>query len=149
MFSAERAVPQLFPYITNYRHKVAAVLSAKEKFRPTRVAILDNGILNIPPARTGEDDKGLWPRIKEGQSFVDNASRLGSWLFASDPHGTQMANLICAIDPYCELYVAKIVEGRQGILPDSVAEVGTAFVRGSPSAPPTIVLTGPGNPLGH
>ncbi|KAH8686310.1 peptidase S8/S53 domain-containing protein, partial [Ilyonectria robusta] len=63
--------------------------------------------------------KGLWPRIEDGHSFVDDASRLGSWLFASDPHGTQMANLICAIDPHCELYVAKVVEGRQGILPDN------------------------------
>jgi hypothetical protein len=119
---AERAVPQLSPYITNYRQKVSSVLFAKQEFRPTRVAILDNGILNIPPARTGKNDEGLWPRVEDGQSFVDNASRLGSWLFASDPHGTQMANLICAIDPYCKLYVAKVVEGRQGILPDNVAE---------------------------
>ncbi|KAF7557998.1 hypothetical protein G7Z17_g284 [Cylindrodendrum hubeiense] len=92
---AERAVPDLSPYITKYDDQFSDA---------------------------AKNHKGLWPRIKEGHSFVDNASRLPSWLFASDPHGTQMANLICAIDPHCELYVAKIVEGRQGITPDNVAE---------------------------
>ena len=28
-------------------------------------------------------------------------------MFASDPH-TQMVNIICAIDPWCEIYVAKV-----------------------------------------
>ncbi|KAM4054821.1 subtilase family protein [Hirsutella rhossiliensis] len=119
---AERAVPDLLRYINNYRNKVLSCLQTNTPVRPTRVAIIDNGILNIPPFRTSQNHEGLWPRIKDGQSFVDDASRLGSWLFASDPHGTQMANLMCAIDPYCDLYVAKIVEGREGILPDNVAE---------------------------
>ncbi|EHK20707.1 uncharacterized protein TRIVIDRAFT_153866 [Trichoderma virens Gv29-8] len=61
--------------------------------------------------------KTLWSRIKKGQSFVGEGSRVSSWLFASDPHGTQMANLICAIDPWCDLYVAKVTEGRSGIIP--------------------------------
>ncbi|KAL1890307.1 hypothetical protein Sste5346_008309 [Sporothrix stenoceras] len=33
-----------------------------------------------------------------------------------------MANLICAIDPLCELYVARIAEDAVGIKPDSVAK---------------------------
>lgn len=68
-------------------------------------------------------NKNLWSRIKDGCSFVDDNSRLSSWLFASDPHGTQMANLICAIDPLCDLYVEKVTEGRYGISPGRVAKV--------------------------
>ncbi|KAJ5617029.1 hypothetical protein N7537_002143 [Penicillium hordei] len=42
-------------------------------------------------------------------------TRISPFGGASDPHGTQMANLICAIDPGCEFYVAKVTEGRHGI----------------------------------
>lgn len=66
----------------------------------------------------------LWSRIKEGQSFVDDDYRVSPWLFASDPHGTQMANLICSIDPACELYVAKVTDGNNlGISPERVIRV--------------------------
>lgn len=92
--------------------------------RRTRVAILDSGILNIPHIQQDSDtNEGLWPRIADGESFIYNANRMPPWQFASDPHGTQIANLISAIDPHCEIYVAKITEGRRGILPDDVAEV--------------------------
>ncbi|EHK16135.1 uncharacterized protein TRIVIDRAFT_195992 [Trichoderma virens Gv29-8] len=64
--------------------------------------------------KEAENHKTLWSRIKGGQ--LDN-SRVSPWLFASNPHGTQMANLICAIDPWCDLYVAKVTEGRAGIMP--------------------------------
>lgn len=63
----------------------------------------------------------LWSRIKLGRSFVDDDHQLSPWLFASDPHGTQLANIICAIDPACELYVAKVTDGRDGIRPHRVA----------------------------
>lgn len=67
--------------------------------------------------------KTLWSRIKAGRSFVDDNFRVSPWLFASDPHGTQMANLICAVDPWCDLYVAKVTEGRSGIDPARVERV--------------------------
>ncbi|OTA07300.1 hypothetical protein A9Z42_0081950 [Trichoderma parareesei] len=63
----------------------------------------------------------LSSRIKKGRSFVDEGSKLYPWHLASDPHGTQMANLICAMDPFCELYVARVAEGKYGITPDRVA----------------------------
>ena len=55
----------------------------------------------------------LWSRVKEGRSFVDDDFRISPWLFASDPHGTQIANLICALDPTCQLFVAKATEGNK------------------------------------
>jgi hypothetical protein len=122
--SAKRAVPELYPYIESYSNKFLQIFGSGPEVRRTRVAILDSGILNIPPLQTEKDEnKGLWPRIAEGESFIDNTTRLPPWQFSSDPHGTQIANVISAIDPHCEIYVAKITEGRHGILPDNVAEV--------------------------
>ncbi|KAL7973096.1 hypothetical protein HDV63DRAFT_414849, partial [Trichoderma sp. SZMC 28014] len=65
--------------------------------------------------------KSLWSSIKAGRSFVDDGVKVSPWLFASDSHGTQMANLICAMDPFCELYVARVSEGKYGITPDRAA----------------------------
>lgn len=138
-----------------------SVLDKGQLFRPTKIAIIDNGILSISPVvadglvnrkvkgervlsfETDDDEddaehdhtrhglptspkeyRTLWSRIKEGRSFVDDDYQLSPWLFASHPHGTQMANLICAIDPRCELYVAKVTDGdRYGINPKRLARV--------------------------
>ncbi|KAI0444581.1 hypothetical protein F4803DRAFT_511204 [Xylaria telfairii] len=54
-------------------------------------------------------------QVVKGKSFLADGYRLGSWSFASDLHGTQMANLICAIDPHCGILVPKVTEGRYGV----------------------------------
>ncbi|TAQ91027.1 hypothetical protein B7494_g628 [Chlorociboria aeruginascens] len=82
---AEKAVPDLVRYINNYRNKCLSCLKTA-KLRRTRVAILDNGILNIPPSRTSQIEsrqgrkEGLWPRIEDGQSFVDDSMARSCWL---------------------------------------------------------------------
>ncbi|TRX88928.1 hypothetical protein FHL15_010156 [Xylaria flabelliformis] len=120
---AKRAVPEIYKYITNYSDRMLQVQFSPTGVRRTRVAILDSGILAIPPLQAKEgENKGLWPRIAEGESFIDDTTRLAPWQFASDPHGTQIANIISAIDPHCEIYVAKVTEGRHGIMPDNVAD---------------------------
>lgn len=175
---AERVVPNLSRFIKKYRtHINEAVREDSVTFRPTRVAVIDNGILSISPLvetpsaisnaanffetssalnftessdinniapngyQSGKDGeyKTLWSRIKKGQSFVDDGTRLTSWLFASDPHGTQMANLICAIDPCCDLYVAKVAEGRSGINPTRVERVSYCSVDRTNFFPSSIV----------
>lgn len=67
--------------------------------------------------------KSLWTHIETGRSFVDSSSRSSPWQFPSDPHGTQMANLVCAIDPSCKLYVARVAEDAFGITAERVAKV--------------------------
>ncbi|KAL6415763.1 Ankyrin repeat protein [Ilyonectria robusta] len=120
---AKRAVPELYPYINKYRSFFSNKLRTNPNVQRTRVAILDSGFLVMPQVqKDNEADEGLWPQIAEGKSFINNASRQRPWHFPSDSHGTQIANLISAIDPHCEIYVAKIVEGRQGIMPNNVAE---------------------------
>jgi hypothetical protein len=114
----------MYSYIDNYSNRFLQQMRSGEGGRRTRVAILDSGILTIPPLQAEEEkNSGLWPRIAEGETFIDNTSRLPPWQFASDPHGTQIANVISAIDPHCEIYVAKVTESRHGILPDNVADV--------------------------
>jgi hypothetical protein len=120
-----------------------AHIKTQKPFKRTRVAILDNGILSVSPVSydaTGasanehlkeevtEDSKSIWSRIQEGRSFVDDNSRLSPWLFASDPHGTQMANLICAIDPFCEIYIARVAEDSFGITAERVAKVCSLMI---------------------
>ncbi|KAF4452933.1 Peptidase S8/S53, subtilisin/kexin/sedolisin [Fusarium austroafricanum] len=135
----------------------------KIRHKPTKVAILDNGVLSISPIskqvdaelpvtiseeRTGSEaisgnvlnakptdtnsspeqrkesvgNNSLWSRIKAGRSFVDGNLNFSPWQFPSDPHGTQMANLICAIDPSCEIYVARVAEDAFGINAKNVAK---------------------------
>lgn len=169
---AERAVPKLSRLIKKYRTRVDNRLQTPLKNimpRPTKVAIIDNGILSISPraekswgqqmarkrqedteraslvsdthtiqregyglddgkseplnSRTTKSYKTLWSRIEDGRSFVDDYFRVSPWLFASDPHGTQMADLICAIDPRCQLNVAKVTDGTDGITPKRVFRV--------------------------
>lgn len=82
----------------------------------------EGGVSN-PQNDKSRGHRTLWSRIKEGCSFVDDDYQLSPWLFASHPHGTQMANLICALDPACQLYVAKVTDGTYGITPYRVAKV--------------------------
>lgn len=121
---AERAFPDIYKDIVKYSNRFLQVHGPKTKVRRTRVAILDSGILTIPMLQAEkEENNGMWPRIAEGESFFNDTDRLPPWQFASDPHGTQIANVISAIDPHCEIYIAKVTEGRHGIKPDNVADV--------------------------
>ncbi|KAI1486454.1 subtilisin-like protein [Biscogniauxia mediterranea] len=133
---------RIAPRLAGWLQKLAKVVQERKRvkdspYTPTKVAILDNGILSVSPISydvtrdtavensNGDqsvDSSSVWSRIREGRSFVDQDSRLSPWLFASDPHGTQMANLICAIDPFCEIYVARVAEDSFGITPERVAK---------------------------
>ncbi|CAF3625818.1 unnamed protein product [Fusarium graminearum] len=138
---------------------------SNDAFKPTKVAILDDGVLSVSPTarktavslsggenqedvswdsndnsksntpvgrKSGsatirsdaelEYNSSLSSRIKEGRSFVAGGSSHSPWHLACNPHGTQMANLICAIDPLCEIYVARVAEDAVGITPDRVTK---------------------------
>ncbi|KAF3808686.1 hypothetical protein GCG54_00006554 [Colletotrichum gloeosporioides] len=73
----------------------------------------------------------LWARICDGKSFVHEQDRVSPWYLASNPIGTQMANLVCAIDPLCQLFVAKIADSHYGYSAARAAEaVNWAVDRG-------------------
>lgn len=73
--------------------------------------------------KSGEEDYSLRSRIETGRSFVESRSKFCPWQFPSDPHGTQMANLICAIDPSCKIYVARVAEDASGYSNKAVKKV--------------------------
>ncbi|KAL7803582.1 hypothetical protein V8C44DRAFT_343878 [Trichoderma aethiopicum] len=78
--------------------------------------------MNMSPERPNASD--LMHCVADGRSFVNTGDEEEEvWWHASEPHGTQMARLICSVDPCCRLYVAKVAETRQrGLSPAVVAE---------------------------
>ncbi|EJP62553.1 serine proteinase-like protein [Beauveria bassiana ARSEF 2860] len=140
--------PRLAQFIANYRQRASSIHDGRKRFRPAKVAIIDNGILSMDPPsatrvasptrpeapadvhdRSGKSNSSskqhlqsqetlmadnLWARICAGKSFVYERDSLSPWYLASNPHGTQMANLVCAIDPLCQLFIAKIADSHYG-----------------------------------
>lgn len=114
--------------------KTAVSLSGGENQEDVSWDSNDNSKSNTPVGRKSgsatirsdaelEYNSSLSSRIKEGRSFVAGGSSHSPWHLACNPHGTQMANLICAIDPLCEIYVARVAEDAVGITPDRVTKV--------------------------
>jgi hypothetical protein len=96
-----------------------------------KVAVIDNGVIALDVVHSGVLDLkstlnashthlidnheiGLSRRLKRGNhiSFVHGHGSESPWWHAEDPHGTQMANLIAAIDPQCDLYIARVCTGK-------------------------------------
>ncbi|RYP07033.1 hypothetical protein DL764_002792 [Monosporascus ibericus] len=85
-----------------------------------KVAIIDNG--------ADKFRQRIRECIERGVSYVkadtDSTDRILPWWMVSDPHGTQMASLVSAVNPWCRLYIARVGKGRRDILPgDAVKAV--------------------------
>lgn len=53
--------------------------------------------------------------VVHGRSFVWTSTAKGfeqetSWWLATDPHGSQMANIISQLDPRCIFYIAQVTD---------------------------------------
>ena len=84
---------------------------------------------SLESERTLADNEGWWTndlakQVVDGKSFVNTGNDEEQvWWHSSEPHGTQMARLICSIDPRCAVYVAKVAETRSsGVSANVVAE---------------------------
>ena len=85
-----------------------------------KVAIIDNGVDSTLPT--------LSKAVKAGVCLdEDFLGHQDPWWLASHPHGTQMANFIHQLDPFCHLYIAKVCDETTRVNPDKVADVSTAF----------------------
>jgi hypothetical protein len=127
--SAQIAFPQISDFVRKYQQLELA--------RKIKIAIIDNGIMaaaeGVSTAEHDDDRKSgsdkntrsnITNRVVGGESFVyEENGRKSSWYLAADPHGTQMASLIGAIDPQCEIYIAKVGERLTGIDPERVTKV--------------------------
>jgi hypothetical protein len=124
----------LAAFIQKYR----AQMAVKPGYTRTKVALIDSGIVLVgakeeeqaraqnisqPQPHKAQDD--LSERVVDGTAFVNTReNEEPMWWHASEPHGTQMARLICSIDPCCELFVVKVAETRgKGIPANNVADV--------------------------
>ena len=83
-----------------------------------RVAILDTGVDETLLDESHETFHGT-----KGASFVSDGPSESPWWFARELHGTQMAHIIHALDPCCQLSIAKVCEGRKDITPERVGRV--------------------------
>jgi hypothetical protein len=81
--------------------------------RKVKVAVIDNGF----------DWESLKEYKPDGESFVYHGGKEQNWFFASDLHGTQMATFITQLNPFCELYLAKVGHLRRDIKSDAVQDV--------------------------
>jgi hypothetical protein len=86
----------------------------------TKVAILDSGIngTRFP----------LQSHKRQGRSFVWRDNGKGheseaSWWLAVDPHGSQMANIISQLDPFCVFYFFQIADNMNYIELPTVIKV--------------------------
>lgn len=93
-----------------------------------KIAIIDTGVdvTGINPTWNG-----LFQRcIAQGTSFVQfkdsitEIPRESPWWISSEPHGTQMATIICKLDSQCKLFIAKVGTGRDDISISNLIQVG-------------------------
>jgi len=84
-----------------------------------KVAIIDNGVDRIQST--------LKKNIAKGVSYVtadsENGERTLPWWMVADTHGTLMTSVIQTVNPFCQLYIARVGKGRKDILPTNAAKV--------------------------
>jgi hypothetical protein len=137
-FSVEISFREIAPFVGKYeqehhQRKNSELLGAASC--RSKVCLVDSGVIvvenNAP--ENGQRKLHIGRQIVDGQSFVYDGFSESPWWYASVPHGTQMASLLCSIDPCCELYVAKVGDAigpqvgskNAPVTPERVAEVST------------------------
>jgi hypothetical protein len=109
-YSVENPVPNSK---TGWCHKVFNEQRVK-------VAIIDNGA----------DRMGITANIVRGMSFVRSGLEAKStlpWYTPADPHGTQMADLILKVNPWCELFPLRVSSLKKDVDMNAAIEVRTTW----------------------
>jgi hypothetical protein len=74
-------------------------------------------------AENEEEEEDISLPVTVGCSFVYKDSNTLPWHYSEDAHGTQMAHLIRALDPRCDLIVARVGGRRNPITAKNLAAV--------------------------
>lgn len=82
----------------------------------TKIAIIGNGVDTTSSTVKTNNYVG-------GISYAGADGRIWPWYVGSDPYGTHAVSLIQKVNPFCRLYIARVGEGREDILPENVAKV--------------------------
>lgn len=103
--------------------------SGLKPLRRIKIALIDTGIVGVEDRKNNIRDFGPG-QIKDGISFVHgkDGEIETPWFLPSNEHGPQMAGIICSIDPYCELYPAKVANDRSVEAVESIVKVSTARI---------------------
>jgi hypothetical protein len=120
-------ITRLRPFIEGYsslqyiQHDLPPATKSSKSTR-TKIAILDDGINQTLPVwieATKTSAGGL-----TGVSFVVNPEGNESpWWLSRSAHGTHLAGIIRQLDPFCELYIARVIESTNEIDLDRVMAV--------------------------
>lgn len=123
-FSEELVLQQLdLTYFSNRYQAWTQTRQENGELRRVKIALIDTGVLALKPSNSHIK---VAKNIERGVSFVDKPGAGGGenlWWLPTDSHGTHMARLIYAIDPFCELYVAKVADKISNVGPEEVAKV--------------------------
>ncbi|KAL6795510.1 hypothetical protein J3E68DRAFT_404485 [Trichoderma sp. SZMC 28012] len=117
------------PHLATFVKKFGAYnRDFKDTTTRTKVALIDSGVVVVGGGRSesingNSLESDLAHRIVDGISLVSRDNEEHTWWHATEPHGTQMATLICSINPFCDLYVVKVAESNaSGITGQNVAK---------------------------
>ncbi|KAF2870617.1 hypothetical protein BDV95DRAFT_574246 [Massariosphaeria phaeospora] len=120
------------PKVANFIAKFNNAHKEITSLHSAKVAVIDSGVVGVRHSIEDPNPSNQLPvihgsdfadRIVAGRSFVyDRDGEEVPWYLASDPHGTQMTRLICAINPCCEVYVARVGENSKSAMSASSIE---------------------------
>ncbi|KAK4081591.1 uncharacterized protein Triagg1_2332 [Trichoderma aggressivum f. europaeum] len=132
------------PQLAEFVKKFSRYYMENQETKKTKVALIDSGVVVVGGVRDDHHHEGkeeaegkgekerkkgkssgsvLAQRIVEGISLVGRDNEEQPWWHATEPHGTQMATLICSINPFCDLYVVKVAESNaSGVTGPNVAK---------------------------
>ncbi|KAL7927983.1 WD40-repeat-containing domain protein [Trichoderma austrokoningii] len=118
------------PHLASFIKKYCGYYTENPATKKIKVALIDSGVVVVHDKKFDDDRKSenefgstLANRIVGGTSLVSRDDGEQTWWHATQPHGTQMATIICSINPCCDLYVVKVAESNSyGITGYNVAK---------------------------
>ncbi|KAL6836668.1 hypothetical protein J3E69DRAFT_361932 [Trichoderma sp. SZMC 28015] len=117
----------LSPYLKAFVEKFCGYQMEHPEGKRIKVALIDSGVIIVGGGQSEDPQDDIYctlqRRIIEGISLVNRDEEEQNWWHATEPHGTQMAALICTLNPFVDLYVVKVAESNSsGITGHNVAK---------------------------
>lgn len=107
-------VTRLGPFLKGYKSlQYGKPLASKSTC--TRIAILDDGVDQVSPVWAEINKRGQRAAITGASFVVDNDGNESPWWLSHTAHGTQLAGVILEMDPFCELFIAKVMLRRDEV----------------------------------
>ncbi|KAL7963032.1 peptidase S8/S53 domain-containing protein [Trichoderma compactum] len=117
----------LSSYLTAFVEKFCGYQMEHPGGKRVKVVLIDSGVIIVGGGQSEDPNDDIYctlqHRIIEGISLVSRDEEEQNWWHATAPHGTQMAAIICSLNPFVDLYVVKVAESDgSGITGHNVAK---------------------------